>query len=458
MAQLPIEVEKSRQEQLFRNCWPVLNSMMGASILVYALWHDGSHTYLLVWYAAMLAAAGHRFVMFCHWNRNPARLEALIKRRRQFIAMILIFALITASSLGITLTLNRPESPYFILLMIAGLSAGMVVMYSADLLAVVLFLGITSLSVLVTCFMLMIGDSNYSSAGLIMLFLGIGLIFTAKKSHDDLIGSFIIAHERQRLLQALSDAKADSDHASQAKSRFLATMTHELRTPLNAIMGFSEIIMLETFGPVGVARYKTYAQDIHASAEHLLALINDVLDAAKIEAGGYHLSEDVMDLADSIERVMRLIRGHAEQKKIAIGLDLAAKPYLFADERAIRQILLNLISNAVKFSKPNGKVDLMTRFDDGGNLIITVADQGIGIPADELQTLQTPFIQASNARSTNETGTGLGLAITRNLVQLHSGTLHLSSVLGKGTRADITLPVDRIRHDAVAMPPSGPLD
>jgi two-component system cell cycle sensor histidine kinase PleC len=243
--------------------------------------------------------------------------------------------------------------------------------------------------------------------------------------------------------------KIRAEGANKAKSEFLANMSHELRTPLNAINGFSEIMVGEMFGTLGDKRYKEYAQDILSSGQHLLALINDILDMSKIEAGKMNLRFEPVHLADVIEDAVRLVHNRAEAAGLAVEIDLPDLPEVEADYRAIKQVLLNLLSNALKFTPHGGRVRVTaeTRNDPLGERIrVSVHDTGIGISAEDLARLARPFEQIESQHSKTQQGTGLGLALTKSLVEMHNGALELASAPGEGTTASFILP---LRHAAV---------
>jgi two-component system cell cycle sensor histidine kinase PleC len=244
--------------------------------------------------------------------------------------------------------------------------------------------------------------------------------------------------------------KIRAEGANKAKSEFLANMSHELRTPLNAINGFSEIMVGEMFGPMGDKRYTEYAQDILSSGQHLLALINDILDMSKIEAGKMNLRFEPMLLADVVEDSVRLMRNRADAGGLTLEANLPVLPEIEADYRAIKQIILNLLSNALKFTPAGGQVQVgaeMRRDGPVDRVRLTVRDTGIGISPEDLDRLARPFEQIENQHSKTQQGTGLGLALTKSLVELHQGVLELTSEPGVGTTACVTLP---IRHTAQA--------
>jgi two-component system cell cycle sensor histidine kinase PleC len=238
--------------------------------------------------------------------------------------------------------------------------------------------------------------------------------------------------------------KMRAETANRAKSEFLANMSHELRTPLNAINGFSEILIAQMYGPLGDSRYVDYAKDILISGGHLLALINDILDMSKIEAGKMNLHFEALSLEDLVEDACRLVRNRAEAAGLTLTVDLPKLPEIEGDYRAIKQVLLNLLSNAVKFTPTGGviAVTAQTGADAQGKRVrLSVTDSGIGIAAEDLARLARPFEQVETQHTKMRQGTGLGLALSKSLVELHGGALRLQSVPGKGTRASFVLPV-----------------
>jgi signal transduction histidine kinase len=230
-------------------------------------------------------------------------------------------------------------------------------------------------------------------------------------------------------------------------------MSHELRTPLNAIMGFSQVIAEETLGPVGTDKYIEYSRDINGSAEHLLAIINDILDLARIEAGKSELNEESLDPQMLINSCIRVVSERAKIAGVTVNFDPARTNFLFrGDERKMKQIIINLLSNAVKFTLSGGMVDVQWQIIEDRCCKLTVCDTGIGIAPADLTRVLLPFAQAESGLNRRYEGTGLGLPLTRGLVELHGGVFRLESALGRGTKAIIELPLTRV-HTVGGQPP-----
>jgi signal transduction histidine kinase len=263
-----------------------------------------------------------------------------------------------------------------------------------------------------------IGDEGY---------MAICSDLTAQKQHED------------ELVKAWEQAVI----ANRSKSEFLANVSHELRTPLNAIIGFSEVVERELFGPLGNERYVSYVRDIRNSGEHLLSLINDILDLSKIEAGRFQLRMEEVDCNEIAHSVARLIRPRTVEHGLTMKIDLPESPVVLnADKRAVKQVLINLLSNAVKFTPENGTVTLSSKpWHDGVEFL--VSDTGIGIDQKDMHVALAPFGQIDSQFTRKYEGTGLGLPIVKSLVELHGGQFAIESAVGKGTKVTMVLPAQK---------------
>ncbi len=284
--------------------------------------------------------------------------------------------------------------------------------------------------------------------------VGIGTDITAMKMQEtllvkneaELIASVSDLETSQTRISELAgkyqQEKIRAEEANRSKSEFLANMSHELRTPLNAINGFSEIIQKEMFGPVGDARYIEYVGDILTSGQHLLNLINDILDMSKIESGKMTLSTETIYCDEMVEQCLRLVRGKAVESNLQLTSEVEDVPDIEADPRAIKQVLLNVLSNAIKFTPDGGTVNIETLTDPAtGGVIFKVTDSGIGISKQDLPKLCTPFSQIESQHSKSHKGSGLGLALTKSLINLHGGEFIIESEIGTGTVVTVRLPL-----------------
>ena len=286
----------------------------------------------------------------------------------------------------------------------------------------------------------------------------------AHRLHSTSLATLEARAEKDALIGELEQAKAISDEARHraesanvAKSRFLAQMSHELRTPLNAILGFSEVMKSEIFGAHAVAAYKDYSADIHNSGVHLLNLINEILDLSRIEAGRYELNEEAVSLVHIVADCHHLLKLRASSRRITIHeIFEQGMPRLWGDERAIRQVVLNLLSNSIKFTPQSGEIWLKVGWTASGGQYLSVKDTGSGIAEDEIPIVLASFGQGSNSIKSAEQGAGLGLPIAKSLIDMHGGTFTLKSKLRIGTEVIITFPPERVMSALAPMREEAP--
>ncbi len=327
----------------------------------------------------------------------------------------------------------------------------------------ILYAGTIPMTTVVVARLLLLNDPFYFALASMAAGVNVYFIFLAKGLHSTAVAMLEFRAQKDALIAELEEARLLSEEArrraetaNKAKSRFLATMSHELRTPLNAIMGFSEVMKAEILGPLQNPTYREYAGNIHDSGKHLLHLINEILDLSRIEAGRYELHEEPLRMSDVAEDCHRLLKLRAQSK----GVDLIEDydndlPQIWADQRAIRQICLNLMSNALKFTPKGGRITVTVGAMTDGGQYLSVRDTGPGIPADEIPKVLQVFGQGSLAHENAEGGTGLGLPIVQNLIELHGGQFELQSELRKGTEAIITMPKQRILSAMAPLQPLG---
>ena len=275
--------------------------------------------------------------------------------------------------------------------------------------------------------------------------LGIRLLDYARGNVRAELGKEHAVLEFEEARNLSDEARRRAEEANMAKTRFLSTMSHELRTPLNAILGFSEIIEQEVMGPIGNPKYKEYVADIHSSGTHLLKLINEILDLSRVEAGRYELHEEPVALVGIAEEAMQMVKLKANEKGLTLQIRAERTlPDVFADERAVRQIVLNLLSNAVKFTPKGGQVVVKVGWTGSGGQYVSVSDNGPGIARDEIPIVLSSFGQGSVALRVAEPGSGLGLPIVQALMKIHDGRFDLQSKLREGTAATVIFPRKRV--------------
>jgi two-component system cell cycle sensor histidine kinase PleC len=403
-----------------------------------------------------LLAAPRAEVNVGQWRRHLVRIELLNG-----------LALAAFALIGISMAPPAHSSPATFSSHVFIFATLMVVlairMTFASTLPRVFLAGTVPMTLAVTGRLFTLGDPFYFALASMAVGIHVFFVYLARGLHSTALAMVEYRAEKDGLISELEEASAISDEArrraeaaNRAKSRFLATMSHELRTPLNAIMGFSEVMEKELLGPIGSELYREYARNIYTSGDHLLGIINEILDLSRIEAGRYDLQEETIRLTDIAEDCERLVKIKADARALQFVEDFAPDlPHVWADPRAMRQICLNLLSNALKFTPKGGRITVSVGHTSDGGQFITIADPGPGIPKDEIPRVLQAFGQGSLAHETAEGGTGLGLPIVQNLIHLHGGTFDLQSELRKGTEVTVTLPRQRVLQTITPLQPLG---
>jgi len=409
------------------------------------------------WLGGVVLSHGLLVLLARRFGRAQIGDAELSRWRSRFVAGEFLYGLCWASLPLVIFDPAQPETQIFVFA--ATLTAiAVCTMLSSSLPRAVYAATLPSTLALVARLWLDGGMTGYTMAALAAGAQGYFLIL-GYRLHTTVLAMLEFRAEKDALIAELEQEKAQSDEtrrraeaANVAKSRFLATMSHELRTPLNAILGFSEVMKTELFGPHANPTYKEYAEDIHSSGQHLLNLINEILDLSRIEAGRYELHEERVVLSYVVEECHRLMQLRARNKGVAIRERMESDlPALWADERALRQITLNLLSNAIKFTPSGGTITLKVGWTAGGGQYLSVSDTGPGIPEDEISLVLSSFGQGALAQKIGEQGAGLGLPIVKGLVELHGGTFELASRLREGTEVIVTFPPTRVMRPLAPM-------
>jgi two-component system cell cycle sensor histidine kinase PleC len=345
-------------------------------------------------------------------------------------------------------------------LIVVMLVAGMIAMMGS---AIPTAVGAALLPIMVTIVALFGATTRQDTIIFSLLCGGVLAYFIAlaNRLHRTALAGLSYQAEKDALIAELEQAKLNSDEARRraeganlAKSRFLATMSHELRTPLNAILGFSEVMKAELFGPLNSPTYKEYSADIHSSGQHLLMLINEILDLSRVEAGRYELKEEAVSLCGVVEECRHLLALRAKNKAIEVKENLDDQlPRVWADERAMRQVVLNLLSNAIKFTPQGGEITIKVGWTNTGGQYLSIQDNGPGIPEEEISVVLSSFGRGTMAQKNAEEGSGLGLPIVRGLVELHGGEFKLLSKVREGTTVIVIFPPERVMNALPQLDP-----
>ncbi|NJM35169.1 MAG: HAMP domain-containing histidine kinase [Rhodomicrobium sp.] len=413
---------------------------------------------LLFWLATVFISKGILIFLCRRFQMVPRKQADCELWRRYLAAAEFLYGTTWASVVFVDFAPHDQRSAFFFLFAAIMVVVAMRTMFASTVLRI-LYAGTIPMT---TALVLRLGLTEhpfYWTLAAVAIGIHVYLIFLASGLQRTVLAMLEYRAEKDALVAELEQANAVSDEARRraeaanvAKSKFLANMSHELRTPLNAILGFSEMMKSEILGPMGNQTYKSYSEDIHNSGEHLLNLINQILDLSRIEAGRYELAEEPVMIADIMEDCRRLLSLRADNKRLKIIEDFSdGLPRLWAEKRAVRQICLNLLSNAIKFTPMNGTVTLRVGTTRRGEQYLSVRDSGPGIPEAEIPRVLSPFGQGSLAQAVNEGGSGLGLPIVKGLVDLHGGKFELRSRMRHGTEVKVTFPLARVMQPTAAI-------
>lgn len=427
---------------------PLLAVVLAA---VMALWIPAK--IIAIWLGSVLAAKAVILALSVWYIRQrEAKRDIWPWWQLRFMIAELLYSLSWASLSAICFFSDASDvAPYVISFVALILMLSLRTMMAGPMAAIVYIGTVPVTAAILFGFTLLQNPMFHALAG-ITFCAQIYFLVIAKRLSADTLDNFLLRAQKDLLIAELEQAKTISDTARRqaeeaniAKSRFLATMSHELRTPLNAILGFSEVMRSEILGPHAVPTYQEYSADIHTSGEHLLKLINEVLDLSRIEAGRYEMTEEAVSLAHIVDDCARLMELRMRDRAITLEEQIEPNmPKIWADERAVRQICLNLLSNATKFTPNGGRIIVQAGWTEGGGQYLSVRDTGPGIPEDEIPQILTSFGQGTLAQKTAEQGAGLGLPIIQGLVKLHGGNFELKSKLREGTEVTIVLPRSRV--------------
>ncbi|SRR5579875_117216 len=438
-------------DMLYSSPWPVATNLLVtlSAIVILSLAFDTP--VFLGWGVSIVGICLIRIMLWrlYHTHRHAEDFDP-----RPWVRRFTYFAAATGCQWGslamaVAIRSSAPTET-FVPIIIAGLAGGIASGYTAHVPVVDAFIWPVVAPLIVVTFAA--GDPAHVALGVLYLAFAFNLSLMARRSFASLMALMRNKAEREKLVARLFEANRRAESALRAKSEFLANMSHELRTPLNAVIGFSEIISGEVLGPIGNEKYLEYARDLNASGRHLLDLINDILDLTKIAADRLELAEEVVDVAQLIQSSIRMVARRAATQNIQLAQ--AIEPGVHSvrgDERRLRQIVLNLLTNAVKFTPAGGSVSVRAAIEHR-QLVIEVRDTGVGIAESDLPIVLEPFGQVDNAFNRSGGGTGLGLPLTKKLVELHGGAFAIESVPNQGTVVRVTLPADRVIPPASAPP------
>ena len=389
----------------------------------------------LFWAGAMILSTAALLVA-CHWfKRQTYGVTPTAKAQRTVLLGSLAQTVVTGGHMPLFWVAGNTEAN-LVLLLIFMASAMLAVALTAASLPI-LISNVAFHAVVCEAVLLIEGGDTANLLAMLAPLYFAALASSGARTYQRHREVLTLAQEREAMIDDLTQA-------NQAKTRFLANMSHELRTPLNAILGFSEMMKDEAFGPHGSPKYREYAADINSSGTHLLDLINDLLDGARVDAGTYVPSDETFALPALFEECVRLLQGRASEKTITLKYLRNLPAELSADRRGMKQVVINLLANAVKFTPPGGNVTLSAKIEPNGDLLVVVSDDGPGIEAADLARIFQRFGQGRHDVAERDRGVGLGLAIVKGILTAHAGTIEARSQIGQGTTMLVRLPARRV--------------
>ncbi len=446
-----------RNESVAALTIPILAIVIAVTMLNWA-----NPRQLLLWLATIFISEGILLALCRRFRSEPREAADLKQWRRNLTAAEFLYG-VSWAAVAFTQFSTTNEAAYFFLFAALTVVTAIRMLFTVSVMSI-LHAGTVPVTAALALRFLMTGVAFYWVMAIVVIGIHLYFVFLVKSLQRTALSMLDYRAEKDRLIDELErskiasdEARAKAEAANLAKSKFLATMSHELRTPLNAILGFSEMIKDEILGPVGNDSYKGYAADIHASGSHLLKLINEILDLSRIEAGRYELSEKAVDLSAAAWESIRFLRLDAQSQGVRILTDFNPEmQHVWADEGAIRQVCINLLANAIKFTPERGVIVVRTSLSATGEAVLTVRDNGPGIPHEEIPHVLRAFGQGSLALKKQTKGTGLGLPIVSGLAELHGGRFELRSQPNVGTEASLILPRSRVLP--VSRSPRRPAD
>ena len=405
---------------------------------------------ILAWPALVVPALGAALLVSRRFRSTDASTVSVKRWKRRFVMLSLLQS-IAWSSLAILSLINRDSAAQTCILLTLLAQSAIAALLFANVRSAVYATLLPSTVAILFLLRPVWGLAAFPQA-LLALGAQVFCILVARRIFSISVANFSAQAERDASIVELEQARLNSDEARRraeeanlAKSRFLATMSHELRTPLNAILGFSEVMKSELFGPHAVPLYKEYSNDVHSSGQHLLMLINEILDLSRVEAGRYDLREESVSLAHIVQECRHLMALRANKRQITLNEMIERTlPRIWVDERAMRQVVLNLLSNAIKFTPQGGAVAIKVGATPQGGQFVSIRDTGPGIPEAEIPIVMSSFGRGTLAQKNAEEGSGLGLPIVKGLVEMHGGLFTLKSVVREGTEVIVTLPPERV--------------